>query len=776
MRLPFTAHKRNYRAIPLFFLIIALLVHSAIILNLTPASGRPFQKYLSGAEKLISGDLPSERISDFSPLYLQYHVLLNKVFKDPVPPALGSHILLISLSAMFLFMTLRFFFPFLISLAGYLIFLFSPEILVYEKVMEPEPFQIFFITAMIYFLFRYFKSQKSLLNRNLVLSGIFLALTLLTRSNLFFLVILIPVWLYFYSKRAGGKQIDLMALSSFVIPSITAILLIILMNVVNTGSFSIYYQNPGYILFEGNNPNSTGQSAIYPPLIDDMAYEYTGEPDVHHQIYRDFARSVTGNDLSIKEVNSFWSKKAMNFIVDHPFHFVKNSILKLHYFFHDYRRHDVIEANDYDSKLKGSGLPLFPFWILSVLALSGMIIGIKRFPEFFPFYIVILIQLGVLLAGYVSSRQRVSVIVILIFFACLSFELFIKKPKLILVLLFVIAAAVPSLLIRNDRMQEEDFLWKVYGRSAELWNEARMERDKLNFEKAREFAAGSVILTPWLDEGKRPAGLYFGKKGFSSYSLIYIKDPAKFTFSQKMNYAILLLNSDKLDESEKILEDLEKRDFTFKRDFDHSSQPSYYLGIIKIKRGDSEEALECFKTALHKTPGSPFALSRLFALTGDEQYLKKLERYFDRIDSSYLIGRAFLDLKMYHSSVKYLSYVREKLPDYRRGNILYAVALAGSGDLINSYNIYTEVLKKRGEPVMFESQTIRIFRSRVEKQPDNGIAHYYLGLIYEQYGYFNDALKHYLKSVELIGDRDIISSKITEIKRKITKVTDPIWY
>ena len=131
---------------------------------------------------------------------------------------------------------------------------------------------------------------------------------------------------------------------------------------------------------------------------------------------------------------------------------------------------------------------------------------------------------------------------------------------------------------------------------------------------------------------------------------------------------------------------------------------------------------------------------------------------------------------MYHSSVKYLSYVREKLPDYRRGNILYAVALAGSGDLINSYNIYTEVLKKRGEPVMFESQTIRIFRSRVEKQPDNGIAHYYLGLIYEQYGYFNDALEHYLKSVELIGDRDIISSKITEIKRKITKVTDPLWY
>ncbi|MCK5004242.1 MAG: glycosyltransferase family 39 protein [Candidatus Aminicenantes bacterium] len=767
MTLSLTVSESKYRAIPLFLLIIALLVHSAIILNLTPASGRPFQKYLSGAEKLVSGNLPSERISDFSPLYLQYHVLLNKVFRDPVLPALGSHILLISLSAMFLFMILRFFFPLLISLAGYLIFLFSPEILIYEKVMEPEPFQIFFITAMIYFLFRYYKGQKPLLNRNLVLSGIFLALTLLTRSNLFFLVILIPVWLYLFSKKGGGKHIGLRELSSFVIPSIAAILIIISMNIINTGSFSFYYQNPGYILFEGNNPNSTGQSAIYPPLVDDMAYEYKGEPDVHHQIYRDFARSVTGNDLSIKEVNSFWSKKALNFIVDHPFHFIENSILKLHYFFHDYRRHDVVEANEYDSKLKESWFPLFPFWILSAFALSGMIIGIKRIPEFFPLYIVILIQLGVLLAGYVSSRQRVSVIVVLIFFACLSLELVIKKPKLIPVLMFVIAAGVPSLLVRNDHMKEEDFLWKVYGRSAELWNEARSQRDKFNFETARELASISLTLTPWLEEEKRPAGINFGENGFSSYSLVYIEDPSKFTFSQKLNYAILLLNADKLDESEKILADLEKNGYGFKRDFDHSSQPSYYLGIIKMKRGDSEEALEFFKTALRKTPGSPFALSRLFALTGDELYLKKLERYFDRIDACYFLGRAFMDLKMYHSSVKYLSYVREKLPEYRKGNISYAVALAGSGDLINSYNIYTEVLKKRGEPVMFESETIRIFSSRVEKQPGNGVAHYYLGLIYEQYGLYREALKSLLESEKLMDQTEIIFKKIKELREKI---------
>ncbi len=759
--------RNKNRIIPLSLLIIAILVHSAILLNLVPISGKPFQKYLSGAEKLISGDLPSERISDFSPLYLQFHILLNKTFRDPVAPALGMQVLLISLSAMFLFLILRFFFPLPVSLTGYLIFLISPEILIYEKVMEPEPFQIFFVTAMIYFLFNYFKAQKPLLNRNLLLSGIFLSLTLLTRSNLFFLVIIIPLWLYLYSKGTKNKPVNSRAILSFIIPSIAAILIIITMNFVNTGDFSFYYQNPGYILFEGNNPNTTGQSAIYPPLVDDMAYEYVGEPDIHHQIYRDFARRITGKDLTIKEVNSFWSGKALNFIIDDPFHFIQNSILKLHFFFHDYRRHDVLEANEYDSKLRISGFPLFPFWIISILAISGMVAGSKRFLEFFPFYTILLIQLGVLLVGYVSSRQRVSIIIILIFFVCLFLEFVIKKPKLILVLLIVIAAGIPLLMVKNDHMKEEDFLWDVYGRSAGLWNEARTQRDKLNFKEAKELAARSLTLTPWLEEGRRPAGLNFGKSGFSSFSLDYIKDPTELTFSQKLNYAILLLNAGRFDESEKILIDLKKNDYRFKRDFDHSSQPAYFLGVINMKRGVPEVAIEYFKTALNKTPGSPFALSRLFALTGDEQYLNKIERYFDRIDASYFIGRAFLDLEMYHNAVKYLSYVREKLPEYRKSNILYAIALAGAGDLINSYNIYADVLMKRSEPVMFESETINIFRSRVEKQPDNGVAHYYLGLIYDQFGLYREALKSLLESKKFMKSENLLIKKITEVKLKI---------
>jgi len=124
---------------------------------------------------------------------------------------------------------------------------------------------------------------------------------------------------------------------------------------------------------------------------------------------------------------------------------------------------------------------------------------------------------------------------------------------------------------------------------------------------------------------------------------------------------------------------------------------------------------------------------------------------------------------MYHNAVKYLSYVNAMLPEFRKGNICFAVALYGSGDKVNSYNIYVEVFKKKREPVFFEAETIAIFRSRVKKQPDNGVAHYLLGQVYEVYGYFGEALKSYSRSGELMGKRESITKKIDQIKIKISK-------
>ncbi|MCK5222787.1 MAG: tetratricopeptide repeat protein, partial [Candidatus Aminicenantes bacterium] len=251
--------------------------------------------------------------------------------------------------------------------------------------------------------------------------------------------------------------------------------------------------------------------------------------------------------------------------------------------------------------------------------------------------------------------------------------------------------------------------------------------------------------------------------------LKYLKLNVSDSHSERFNNAILLYKGGDLTGAEKIFRDLVNKGRGFKRDFDHSSQREYWMGMIRLEKGETEKAVDMFRKALKGSPGSPFALSYLYALTGEEIYEKKIGRYFDRIDAYYFIGRAFLKIRMFHSAVKYLSYVHETIPEYRKGNICYAVALAESGDNVSAYNILVESMKKRREPLMFEKEVIDVFRDRTMKQPDNGVAHFYLGQIYEQYGNFSDGLKHYLESRKLLGDRKIISSRIIEIKKKMIK-------
>lgn len=753
-------------------LLFTIIIHSAIILNTTSDPGQPFQKYLNGAERFISGSIEPERISDFSPLYLQIHIMVKKIFKDVLPVLILLNIIAISISSVFFFYLLRLFFSLSISLSGFLLFVFSPGILIYEKVIEPEPIQVMFITGMIYFLVRFLRGVKKYLLKDIFLSGFFFGLTLLTRSSLFLLFILIPAYLYFYHPKKRRKEIKWGKwVWTFLSFPIIALVLIVVQNYMSTGSFSYYYQNPGYIIFEGNNPNSRGQSAIYPPLVDEMAYEFTDEPDVHHKIYRIFARRINNKDMTIQEVNKFWSAKAFNFIKDNPDHFLKGILIKLQYLFHDYRRHDVKEAFDYDKTLSDAHVPLFPFWILSSLAIIGLITGLMKFRSLFPLYAVFALQGAVLMAGYVSSRQRVSVMIIFIFFACLAIDKLTGKNHLIPLIILIPVVTIPVLFVKNDYMIEEEFLWKSYSESGELWMDARKERDRSNFKRSAELVRESLIPTPWMDEERRPAEAWFGPEGYSGSLLHLLKTRELFTHSERYNRAILLYKSGELERSEIIFKNLAREGKGFKRDFDHSSRPEHWLGLICIKKGDNKKAESYFRKALELSPGSPFSLSYLFALTGDERYEKKMFSYFDKINGNYFIGRAFLKMKMFHNAVKYLSYVHEKIPEYRKGNICYAVALAGAGDPVTAYNIYSEALKKRREPVLFETETIEIFRTRVEKQPGNGVAHYFLGQIYEQYGYFKKALESYIKSGELMGKRDIIMKKLKNIRKKILSVS-----
>lgn len=755
-------------AIFIFFLVFS--IHIFLLVDHEVKENEIFQKYLKGAEQYVKNQLPLERITDFSPVYLYFHSFVKQVLNEPARFIQIFQLVLMAFTSVFLFLMLRLFFPMYISLPGTIVFSLLPEVIIYGRVMEPEPFMIFFLSGFLYFFTKFIMDKGIKKTIFLLISAIFFALSLLTRSNFFVLLIIIPAFIIYMGKKTEKNiNYSLKMAFIFLFPSLIAIIFLWIRNYNIDGGFLPYFQNPGYILYEGNNPNSTGQSAIYPPLVDEMVYENMGEPDIHHQIYRDFARSITGKDLSIAEVNNFWSNKARNFIFDHPVRFIKLSLTKLHFFFHDYSRHDVAEAYLYRKRLNESRFPIFPFWIISSLAIFGFALNIRSIFRFFPQYIVFVTQIMVLVAGYVSARQRFAVIPVFIFFASAAVFFVIKNRKKILFFIPVLVLSFLLLFLRTDIMQEEDFLWEVYGKSHKSWIKALKLRNMNKGTEAKKNAAESLLLTPWLLEERQPASLDFGKSGFAGYSAGLIKNEESMNFSEKYNYSILLIQAGKFKKAENILYSLISDGHKFKRDFDHSSQPYYYLGLIDVKQNRYYNAISKFKIALDKVPGSPFSLAYLYVLTGDLQYRLKLFRYFDRISSSFFIGKAFLNSGDPEKASEYFRYVVNRIPEFRKGLIYLSAALSRSEQYKYALKYYIDAIKKRIEPVMLKEDILSIFEHAVNEEPWNGRIYYYYGVVLEQFGKFEEALKSYSRGIDIMPGNNLILKRIDLLKNKLSR-------
>lgn len=750
--------------IPLLIVIVSVTFHGFFILSYHADQGS-FKKYQTAAKLLSDDQLKKERLIDFSPFYLYFHYIIYSSGISPDKITVIVQMILIALSALLIYLLTSLYFNKYVGISATFIFILSKEVLIYERVIEPESFMIFFLIAFVYFFSKFSLGRGSPV-KNLVLASLFFSLTLITRANLFILILILPFYIFFKTPKDKNRKKNRILYSTlFLIPVLLTVSWLWIRNYSIDNQFLPYYQNPGYIMFEGNNPNSTGQSAIYPPLVDEISGEFHKIPDVHHQIYRDFARKITGKNLSVKDVNAFWSSKARNFIFDHPVRFLKLVLSKFYLFFHNYDRHDLSSAFMWGKYIEGKFKLFFPFWIISVFAFAGMVLNFKRVSDMFILYLVFLTQLGVMLVGYISSRQRVAVISIMIFFALSGIPLIVKERRRIIAISITVFAALFFLNTKNDIMKEEDFLWEAYNNSYNYWVRARTERNGFDIKSAGFFAAKAISETPWLIDDRIPASVPLSKRQIALTALAGEKRGGKLSFSKRLNRALLLREAGKFAESYRIFKDLEKKGFTFKRDFDTSSQPLYFMGTIKEIRGETENAIKLYKEALRKAPGSPFSLSKLFVLTGDKIYYNKLIRYFDRLDADYFTGMDYFRAGKYEKAKEKFLYVTEKLPMFRKALIYLAVSLERSGDHLKAYNAYYSAIKRGMDPVLFKKDIEKIFVRRVEEEPLNPVAYYYYGIVLEQCGLFQKARKIYKKGAQLSQRNNLFIKRLSIVEK-----------
>jgi tetratricopeptide (TPR) repeat protein len=713
---------------------VSLIFHSTIYFTIFSKNAE-FSKYHTIATQYLHDEVCNERLLDFSPLYLYVHAASQKFFKNPDTIILWTQFILIAATCALFFILLRFFYGLSISLAGTAALLLSRSIILYAGVYEPEAFLVFFLIGFLTCTVR----TSYLMT---LFSGVFLGLCLLVRLNFFPLVAVAP--LYFWFVR--GKEIKVFRrITIFIIPVIIAVMVLMIRNQTITGSFNPMVMNPGYVFFEGNNPNANGQNAVYPPMVDNSIDEFLNEPDPAHAIYRFIPRRLAGKQLSIAAVNSYWAQKARNFISDHPIYWFRQVCNKLIFVFHNARWHDIAPVISNDLNLQKSRIPAVPFGLISAMALIGIILSFKAWKRQFIFYAVIICQIGVMALTYSSDRQRVSIIALFIFFALATLAAILSKSyslrnKAIIVLGIIVLFSF--FWIKNDLITDCLYQRSQFDSAQISMYEASHARETGNLKTASDKNAFAYAHIPYLIES-RLSGLRFGGKTYEQQALSVAESlySDKNNPSKQFDLATLYLENDKLNQSESIIQNLIRAKKRFSRNTTQSSQPYFYQASIDEKRGSRASAIVCFKKALEKNPGDPWVLSHLSVLTGDSLYKKQLSRYFDEIDCGYFMGLAFLSNKQFEPAVENLSYVVEKMPEYRDGFIYLAIALGGEKDFARAAQSYIKAMQKKRDPIFKEQEVLNIFNGWVENDPQNAEARMLLAMSLQDFGHYTEALK-----------------------------------
>lgn len=750
-----TGEKRAIPFLSLLFALFTIVLYSYLIFWYLPPA--QLVKYTSAAQLNLQNELSGERLLDFSPVYFYLHVFVQKMFSDPVLVVHWIHILLQALSTVILFNLLTRFVRLPVAIFGTLAFTLESHLIVYNQVFEPEPLVLFFLLSFVFFAFHAGWIQHAL-------AGVFLGLGILTRPNFAPILLVVPFHFYVLQNVSHGKMDSRKfrtSIIAFSIPVVSAILGLWIRNAAIVGYFSPFVMNPGTAIFEGNNPVSRGQSSIYPHLVDDVAKQYSGEPDFHHEIYRVFARRITGKQLTVPEVNAYWSGKAFHFLMDHPAHSIRLMATKVFHIFHRFQWHDLSNAYWGEQQLRLSLLPAVPFALISALSLIGMFVMRQRWKECILFYSIFLVQFVFMLVVYPSARQRVAIIPFLLFFACAAVDSALRRRKR----LFLLAVAVLPLFLllhtETDIMKEERHLWQNIRNSNHFLREARHKRSEGQLRQASLNSAVAYALAPWFHDSRRLSDLSFEPRSFEVAALQFLQPQ---NFSQRLDDAVLLLEAVQPDQAATVLNDLIREGYQFKRDQYQSSSPYFYLARAAAAKGDVQKAQMLLGTALTNAPGDPDVLSYLTVLSGDPKYKQQLFRYFDDLDANFYLGRAYLENNRGKDAAVCFQYILGKLPDYRRPKIYLAAALQKSGDIEKAARVFREAVTKSWDPLFLEASILAIFKELSESRQADPFAHYSYGSVLRKYGHYSESLKALEKAQALDPTNLHVSKELAAVR------------
>jgi hypothetical protein len=644
-----------------------------------------FAKYGLAARQWLAGELPGERLADFSPLYLELHVALLRLGLDPARllPWVQQAALAIAIGVVGWRLRRRGA-AWALALGAALVMALDHPLLIYARILEPEALLVLSVCLWLAAL-----DSEAPVPGRLLAAGVFAAAGVLLRPTLVPVHwLLVPLFLWLRRPPGSGGKRWLRDVACFLAPLLLAAFWSSARLERATGREGSPGMSPGTVFYEGNHPLSNGTSAVYPPLVrlvqahQDTAGAGSLVSDPGHVLYRTIARQELADpELPIAAVNRFWAGRALAYLGDHPGRAWRLATTKLRNALARQTWHDVPTAAELELRLP---TPAVPFSVLAALGLLGMLACVRRWREHLLDYGLFGAQLAVMLAFYVSARQRLILLPVLVFFGALAIKAWRDSPREgrwrgpALAALLALALSLP-----DPAHQDATYRERLGARAAAARGALMAGLGDRFFVEAAHQVAEIVALSAADFEELRPAEIAQGpllRDAAAQLELLLPTFPPAERPSAEFDLATLELRAGSEGAADARLRLLADEGRIFFRGCAAPSDPRFWLARLAASKGDAAGARRWLDEALAATPGDPFVLAELFVLAGEARYRDLLGRYYSATDGEWLVGRAALAHGRPALAIAALSTVVERLPFLRRARLELAAAHAGLGD------------------------------------------------------------------------------------------------
>ncbi|MEW6482060.1 MAG: glycosyltransferase family 39 protein [bacterium] len=389
----------------MFFIILGLLfriIHLQSIEKNDPTfyslpSGTDMVTYDAQAQDILKGKHPAPYY--YCPLYSYFLSFIYFFFGHNLYIARLIQMLLGVFTCLFIYFIANIVFGSRIALISLFLSIIYDMFLIHEGLILLESFSVFLNTASLFFILRLEKERKL---KNIILSGLFLGLSALTRATALFFLPFILLWMLKSSRlKASGSRLirfAFLCLITFLTISPATI-----MNYIASKKFILISTNGPVNLWIGNNEKANGRYL---------------QPLPSHNLEKRLEE--IGDRAYIEEV--------LRFIKEKPKKFIALLLTKFFFFWDNYE--DINNVNygqvkGYSPLLK---LPFFiGFGVIAPLAFLGICLSFRRnallLHLFFLSYIIILI------AFFVTGRHRLVVVPVMVIFSSFAISWIYDKVK-----------------------------------------------------------------------------------------------------------------------------------------------------------------------------------------------------------------------------------------------------------------------------------------------------------------------------------------------------------